>query len=923
MVTVGHAGITIDLRGIPGLARVEAWVAVCRESTMVASLPSGWQDPTVSQGGHVLDQDTESNPSEERGGLTSARLQESEARFRVLADSAPVPIWVNGVDAGCEFVNKAYLDFFGKTLGEVQGFGWQPHAHPEDEERYVGAYLAAFRARQPFRCQARFRDAKGEYRWLDSVAHPRFTPSGEFLGYVGASPDITDGKRVELNSRVINELDLVLSRSADPDEIVSLGTGKLGAYLDASGCHLGEIDLLAGKSIVRANWQGWLRDMQSLAGEYRMDDYVPAAVRDGLAAGEASVVEDVASDPRTRAFAPAYAAIGIGAVVSVPILHERQWRATLTVVDGRPRAWRSDELQLVRDVASRLWLAVAKARSLEALQERERSARRALTDQMLAGVAGVDATGRLTMVNQRYCDLTGHTEAELLAMAVGDLTHPDDWPRNAALYRRLFETGDGFFIEKRYRRKDGTEIWVNAHTSSVRDAHGSVASAICVVVDVTDRKRVEQELAAAKDRLAADLKTLQAAYERADSATRAKDEFLAVVSHELRSPLSAILGYSQLLKMAPDDPARVSEVAEIIERNGRAQVQLIDDLLDTGRIVTGKLKLEARTIDLPTVVARAVEMARPAARAKAIELWFEVDPAVGPIVGDPQRLEQVVSNLLSNATKFTAPGGQVQLRLRRQDAEVQIVVRDDGKGIEPRVLEHVFERFWQSDMSSTRRAGGLGLGLPLVKHIVELHGGTVGAASAGTDRGATFTVRLPLAASQVAPTPGLAKGSLSAPPGVESAALAGLRLLVVDDDDEVRTVLVLMLQVYGAEAVPARSGAEALSALARRSPDESPFDLLVCDVGMPREDGYDVIRKVRALPGTNADIPAIALTAYGRAQDRVRALEAGFQTHLVKPVEPDELVVVVRSLLHPRKRKPQPQPGFSECEDGDSNPDGC
>jgi PAS domain S-box-containing protein len=845
----------------------------------------------------VLDNDREKpepQTSEERERLAAALLYESEARFRALADSAPVPIWVNGVDAGCEFVNKAYLEFFGKTLRDVQGFGWQPHAHPEDEERYVGAYLAAFRARQPFRCQARFRDAKGEYRWLDSVGQPRFAPSGAFLGYVGASPDITDTKRVELNSQFINELDLALSRNADPDEIVSIATRKLGGYLGVRGCHLGEIDVAAGQSVVRAKWEGWLRDMHSLAGEYRIDDYVSAPIRDALAAGEASVVENVATDLRTRPFAATYQALGVGSALSVPILHEKQWRATLTVVDGPPRVWRSDEIQLVRDVASRIWLAVAEARSLEALQESERRARRTLADQMLAGVAGVGANGRLTMVNRRYCELTGYDEGELLAMTVADVTHPDDWPRNAELYGRLFETGEGFFFEKRYRRRDGAEIWVNAHTSPIRGASGKVESAVSVVVDVTDRKRVEQQLAAAKDRLAADLTTLQAAYERADAATRAKDEFLSVVSHELRSPLSAILGYTQILILDPGDPARVRQMAEIIERNGRAQVQLIDDLLDTGRIISGKLKLEVRAIDLAGVVARAVEVGRPAARAKGVELRSQVDVAVGDMIGDPDRLEQVVWNLISNAVKFTAQGGHVDVILERHDAEIQIVVRDDGKGMEPEVLTHVFERFWQSDMSSARRAGGLGLGLPLVRHLVELHGGTVVAASAGTDRGSTFTVRLPLQPSYVAPAE--ETRTALAPSGVGSATLAGLRVLVVDDLEDMRAIMVLMLKAYGADAVAVDSGEAALQLLGRRPPREH-FDLLVCDIGMPREDGYDVIRKVRALPGASANIPAIALTAYGRAQDRVRALEAGFQTHLVKPVEPDELVVVVRSLL--------------------------
>src|SRR5215471_17289814 len=283
----------------------------------------------------VLEQDPETlrlQASEERARVALARLDESEGRFRSLADSAPVPIWVSGPDAGCEFVNKAYLDFFDKTLSEVQGFGWTPHAHPDDEARCVRAYLAAFTARAPIRYQARWLNAKGEYRWMDSVGHPRFAQSGEFLGYVGASLDITEAKRAELNAQFINELDLALSLGADSDEIVQLATGRLGEYLGARACNVSEIDRAAGLSVVREKWEGWRRDVPSLAGEYRIDDYISPAFREALAAGETAIVADVTTDPRTKMFASTYVPLGVRATMSVPILHEQHWRAVLLVV---------------------------------------------------------------------------------------------------------------------------------------------------------------------------------------------------------------------------------------------------------------------------------------------------------------------------------------------------------------------------------------------------------------------------------------------------------------------------------------------------------------------------------------------------------------------------------------------------------------
>jgi CheY-like chemotaxis protein len=388
---------------------------------------------------------------------------------------------------------------------------------------------------------------------------------------------------------------------------------------------------------------------------------------------------------------------------------------------------------------------------------------------------------------------------------------------------------------------------------------------------------------------------LRYAYEQAEAATRAKDEFLAVVSHELRSPLVSILGYTQLLHGKVLDPAKIRRTVEIIEKNSKMQLQLIEDLLDTARIVGGKLKLEVAPADLGSVITNALDVVRPSAEAKEITLVSTLDPLAGQITGDPDRLRQVIWNLLSNAIKFTPVGGHVEIALKREDPHVQIIVSDTGKGIEPEFLPHVFERFLQSDMSSKRRSGGLGLGLALVKHLVELHGGTVEAASAGVGLGAAFTIRLPLRAVYTAP--------LREPEQrreirrTEAQSLAGLRALIVDDEEDVRGLLTLTLHGYGAESQAVASGKEALERLTRQAPNAG-FDVLICDIGMPDEDGYELIRKVRKLrPEAGSTIPAIALTAYGRAPERVRALEAGFQMHVVKPVEPDELVAVILSLV--------------------------
>ncbi|HKE05116.1 MAG TPA: ATP-binding protein, partial [Blastocatellia bacterium] len=319
------------------------------------------------------------------------------------------------------------------------------------------------------------------------------------------------------------------------------------------------------------------------------------------------------------------------------------------------------------------------------------------------------------------------------------------------------------------------------------------------------------------------------------------------------------------------------------------------DLLDTARIISGKLKLEVQPADLIAVIIAALDVARPPAQAKGISVISNLDSLAGQITGDPDRLQQVVWNLISNAIKFTPEGGRVEITLKRSDPHIAIVVRDTGKGIEPEFLPHIFERFRQADMSSARRVGGLGLGLSLVKHLIELHGGTAEAESAGAGQGATFTVRLPLSAIYTAPPE--ERKALDAMLPARAESLAGLRALIVDDEEDVRTLLTMTLQNYGAQAQAAASGEEALEMLARQTPD-GHFDALICDIGMPGEDGYSVMRKVRALPPDKGGaIPAIALTAYGRAEDRVRALAAGFHMHVAKPVEPDELAVVILSLI--------------------------
>ncbi len=386
---------------------------------------------------------------------------------------------------------------------------------------------------------------------------------------------------------------------------------------------------------------------------------------------------------------------------------------------------------------------------------------------------------------------------------------------------------------------------------------------------------------------------LQEERRRAEEANRAKDEFLATVSHELRTPLTSILGWTQMLKTGRLAEEKRVRALETIERNARAQTQLVEDLLDVSRIISAKLRLATRTLELDRVVEAAVEGARPTAEARGIQLSAHLGTVPAPLVGDPDRLQQVVWNLLSNSMKFTPRGGRVSVHLLRQDGHLVLSVVDTGQGIRPDFLPHLFERFRQADASTTRTHGGLGLGLAIVRHLVELHGGTVEAWSEGEGRGASFRVRLPERSSPphaveaVASTPSRARVDVALP-----ARLDGLHVLVVDDEADTRELLTTMLEGCAARVSAASSALEGLALL-----QVGGVDLLVSDVSMPGVDGYELIRRIRALPPEQGgQVPAVALTAYARGEDRTRSLLAGFQMHVPKPVEPAELVVVLASL---------------------------
>ena len=456
--------------------------------------------------------------------------------------------------------------------------------------------------------------------------------------------------------------------------------------------------------------------------------------------------------------------------------------------------------------------------------------------------------------------------------------HRDDKAAAADAWAKARTTGGEHEFEFRAIAADGRQVWL--HVRAQAEAFGGRADRLFgVMLDVTQRKRHDEERA----RL---LATAEEARQVAEAANRAKDDFLATMSHELKTPLNALIGYAQLLRAKQLPEELVDRALESIERNAKAQATLVNDLLDVSRIITGKLYLEVRPVVMHDVIDAALDTLRLAAEAKHLTLHLDMDRSGLIVSGDASRLQQVVWNLLSNAVKFTPAGSRIDVTLDRIADHARIRVADRGQGLTKEFLPFVFERFRQGDSSVTRRHGGLGLGLAIVRHIVEMHGGAVAAESPGPGLGATFTALLPLIGTHTHE----AGDEVSSPTATPAQSLAGLRVLVVDDDADARDLLRTVLTRAGAEVTTSSSAADALNALS-----EGEHDVLVSDIGMPDEDGYQLLRRIRAV-GPHRAIPAVALSAYTGADHRRRAIDAGFQEHLPKPVDIARIVDAVARL---------------------------
>jgi len=766
------------------------------------------------------------------------KIEQERERFLAVGSDLQAIAGINGY---FHWISPTFERTLGWTPDEMTSRPWTEFVHPDDLGASVSEADSLFSGNESLRFENRYRHKDGSYRWLLWNAQPY--PEEQVI--YGTAVDITDQVRVE-NDRKRAEAALRETEEQSRNILESIGEAFFALDENWRFTYLNQfaetlLDRIPGDLIGKNLWEEYSGLMGS-----EFEPIYWSAMRDRVAGSVTAFYPD----------------------------HDRWYEV-------RPYPAAHGITVYFKNVTDQIQ-AEAALRQTSAELERQLQKFNAFKSSVPDFIYTFDLSGRFIDVNKPLLDLWQKSFAEVIGKNFFELDYPVDLA--VKLYNQIhkvIQTRQPLKDETPYTSAFGTRayeyIWV-----PVFDAEGAVEMVAGLTRDITDRKQAEAE----REKL---LQQEQAAREAAETANRIKDEFLAVLSHELRSPLNPILGWSKLLQQRKLGAAKTASALASIERNALLQSQLIDDLLDISRILSGKLRLNRMSVELNMVISAALETVRLAAEAKSLQIETTFSRGIGMVMGDSGRLQQVVWNLLSNAVKFTPQGGQISVRLTQTGTYAQILVTDTGKGINPEFLPYVFEHFRQEDGATTRKFGGLGLGLAIARQIVELHGGRIWVESRGEGEGASFTVELPLLhtakpVEEVADTTEARWDDLH---------LASVRVLVVDDEPDSREFVAFLAEQAGAKVTAVGSASEALQLLST-----TPFDILLCDIGMPDMDGYMLVRQVRALPpDQGGQIPAIALTAYAGDFNQKQALAAGFQRHLAKPVEPNELVEAIVTLL--------------------------
>ena len=786
--------------------------------------------------------------------VSDAKIVDIVEQTRSILEQAPVGIVRADLTGRLVQANPKFCEIVGRSEAELKTLRIHDITHPDDLDSCSVLFAALAAGESSCAIVKRYIRADGSFVWVnvtastirDSNGHPQFV--------MGVVSDLTEQRLAEEERKKISAefeqqariIDTVLSSITD-----------FAYTFDLSGRFV---------YVNKALLDLWGLRLEDAVGKNFFDLKYP----DSLAAKLQQQIQQVIESRRPLSDVTPYTsptgAGGFYEYIFSPVFADD---GSVELVAGS-----------TRDISDHQNI-------LEALRRSEESFRQ-LADAMPQIVWAANPDGRLDYYNRRWFEYINLPTDDTENASWDLYIHDDDLKSAFESWTNALRNGKPYVREFRIRGADGVYRWFLVRALPIRDTQGIISRWFGTCTDIQDHKELEAE----KEQL---LESERAARSTAEHASQMKDEFLATLSHELRTPLSAILGWTRLMRTRPMSSEDISKGLETIEKNARVQTQLIEDLLDMSRIISGKLRLDIHALEPILFVEAAIETVMPAAVAKGIRIEKVLDPRAGPISGDTSRLQQVVWNLLSNAIKFTPRDGKVQVLLARVNSQIEISVADTGQGIAADFLPRVFDRFRQADSSTSRKFGGLGLGLAIVKQLVELHGGTVSVNSPGEDQGTTFTVRLPLKILHGYPhqdrraeshLPNSTHGEW------ERTSLAGLRILVVDDEPDARGFLRRFLEDSGADVITAASAAEGLAALRSERPD-----VLISDIGMPEVDGYEFLRRVRALgPENGGKIPAVALTALARSEDRTRALLAGYIAHVSKPADPFELAATIASI---------------------------